>query len=213
MNATPQELASRGYVLQDLVHRYPWFSLGHYLLFKALCGLGGDASLSQSERRPRMYIRVRSYFSFWSKAGEEFEKLAEEEFFILDLPVQEPENKEQNATTKNRNDTKSGNPSYQGGKRTHSQRPRSGNLFWTFRKSALLSGADYFGKEHMDTIQLDVSTPIDRFISENPRFTQVLKRTGEDLDTSQQDAPPLLEDDEFVTETLAKIYADQGTIN
>lgn len=62
----------------------------------------------------------------------------------------------------------------------------------------------------MDTIQLDVSTPIDRFISENPRFTQVLKRTGEDLDTSQQDAPPLLEDDEFVTETLAKIYADQG---
>ena len=71
-------------------------------------------------------------------------------------------------------------------------------------------GADYFGKEHMETVQLDVSVPVDRFISESPRFTQALKRAGEDVDTSEQDEPPTLADDEFVTETLAKIYADQG---
>ena len=62
----------------------------------------------------------------------------------------------------------------------------------------------------MAAVQLDVTAPIDRFISENPRFTQVLRRAGENVDTSEQDAPPALQDDEFVTETLAKIYALQG---
>lgn len=54
LKATPQELASYGYILQDVVRRYPWFSLGHMLLFKSLCGLGGDAYLSESEKQQPM---------------------------------------------------------------------------------------------------------------------------------------------------------------
>ena len=85
LNATPQELAPHGYVLQDLVRRYPWFSLGHLLLFKALCGLGGDASLSQSEKTAAYVYSRQKLFFLLQQSREDFEKIAEEEFFTLDL--------------------------------------------------------------------------------------------------------------------------------
>ena len=178
LNATPQELAPRGYVLQDLVHRYPWFSLGHYLLFKALCGLGGDASLSQSEKTAAYVYSRQELFFILEQSRREIEKLAEEEFFILDLPVQEPENKEQNATNKKPKRHKIRKPVIPKGKKGRIHRgPVREFVLDLPQERTFYPGADYFGKEHMDTIQLDVSTPIDRFISENPRFTQVLKRT------------------------------------
>ncbi|MFA7451213.1 MAG: hypothetical protein WCY79_06605, partial [Bacteroidales bacterium] len=85
LNATPQELAPHGYVLQDLVRRYPWFSLGHLLLFKALCGLGGDASLSQSEKTAAYVYSRQKLFFLLQQSREDFDKIAEEEFFTLDL--------------------------------------------------------------------------------------------------------------------------------
>jgi tetratricopeptide (TPR) repeat protein len=196
LNATPQELAPHGYVLQDLIRRYPWFSLGHFLLFKSLCGMGGDASLSQSEKTAAyVYARQKLYFIV-EQSRKDFEKLAEEEFFTLDLPKQEGE-----TTAKQQQKV---------GSRRAKETPVQEFVIDVPQERTFYPGADYFGKEYMETVQLDVSVPVDRFISESPRFTQALKRAGEDVDTSEQDEPPTLADDEFVTETLAKIYADQG---
>ncbi|HBG53004.1 MAG TPA: hypothetical protein DDW70_02140, partial [Rikenellaceae bacterium] len=78
------------------------------------------------------------------------------------------------------------------------------------RERTFYPGSDYFGKTDIATLELDVTVPIDRFISEKPRFIQMLGRTGENIDTQEQDTPPVLSDDDFVTETLASIYAQQG---
>ncbi len=164
LNASAQELAQNGAFLQDLARRYPWFSLGRLLLFKSLCGLGGEASLSESEKTALyVYSRSMPYFILQESLQAE-EKQAENEFFTLDLS-QEIE-KEEAA------------PSPSAGKQ--------------------------------DRLELDVTVPIDRFISDKPRFVQMLARTGENIDTQQQDTPPVLSDNEFVTETLARIYAQQG---
>ena len=204
LNATPQELAPHGYVLQDLVRRYPWFSLGHFLLFKSLCGMGGDASLSQSEKTAAyVYARQELYFIV-EQSRRDFEKLAEEEFFTLDLSKQEGE------VTAEKTDVKQERKQQQMGSRRAKETPVQEFVLDVPQERTFYPGADYFGKEYMETVQLDVSVPVDRFISESPRFTQALKRAGEDVDTSEQDEPPTLADDEFVTETLAKIYADQG---
>lgn len=74
----------------------------------------------------------------------------------------------------------------------------------------VLMGADYFGKADMERVTLDESVPVDRFIKEQPRFTQVFKRPGEDIDIQEQEQSPALSSDDCVTETLARIYAQQG---
>jgi hypothetical protein len=194
LNATPRELAPHGYLLQDTVRRYPWFSLGRLLLFKSLCGLGGEACLSESEKTAAyLYWRNKPYFILQESLKEQ-EKQAEDEFFTLDLS-QEIEKDNPDLTQEEPGPT----PHI---KREFDLGPPQERLFYP--------GSDYFGKADLATLQLDVTAPIDRFISENPRFTQVLKRTGENVDTSDQDVSPVLADDEFVTETLARIYAQQG---
>ena len=189
LNAEPQELAQQGAILQDLVRRYPWFSLGRLLLFKSLCGLGGEASLSESEKTAAyVYSRSKLYFIRQESLQME-EQQAEIDFFTLDL-TQEIEKEEPSpkpATQKRRE-----------GKTTEFilEPPRDRTFY---------PGADYFGKTDMAGLELDVTEPIDRFISEQPRFTEMLSRAGEHVDTQEQDASPVLSGDDFITETLARI--------
>lgn len=193
LKATPQELASHGYILQDMVRRYPWFSLGHLLLFKSLCGLGGEACLSESEKTAAyVYSRSKPYFIFQESLKNK-EVIAEEDFFILDetLEIEKEE-------------TPAADPE------PKAKRRKPEFILEQSQERTFYPGADYFGKTDLATLELDVTAPVDRFISENPRFTEVLKRSGENIDTCLQDTSPVLDDDEFVTETLARIYAEQG---
>ena len=194
LKATPQELASHGYILQDMVRRYPWFSLGHLLLFKSLCGLGGDAYLSESEKTAA-YVYSRNKLSFiLQESLKNKEIIAEDDFFILDQTL-EIEKEEASSEAVQESNPKGRKPEF---------------ILEQSPERAFYPGADYFGKTDLATLELDVTAPVDRFISENPRFTEVLKRSGENIDTQQQDTSPVLADDEFVTETLARIYTEQG---
>jgi len=194
LKAIPQELASHGYILQDMVRRYPWFSLGHMLLFKSLCGLGGEACLSESEKTAAyVYSRSKPYFIFQESLKNK-EVIAEEDFFVLDETL-EIEKEEASSEAVPDSNPKSRKPEF---------------ILEQSQERTFYPGADYFGKTDLATLELDVTAPVDRFISENPRFTEVLKRSGENIDTCLQDTSPVLDDDEFVTETLARIYAEQG---
>lgn len=194
LKATPQELASHGYILQDLVRNYPWFSLGHLLLFKSLCGLGGEAYLSESERTATyVYSRSRLYFILQESLKNQ-EKIPEENFFTLDETLEIEKETPSSDPVPDVNET-TGTPEF---------------VLERSQDHTFYPGADYFGKTDLATLELDVTAPVDRFISENPRFTEVLKRMGENIDTHQQDTSPVLADDEFVTETLARIYTEQG---
>ena len=194
LKAIPQELASHGYILQDMVRRYPWFSLGHMLLFKSLCGLGGEACLSESEKTAAyVYSRSKPYFIFQESLKNK-EVIAEEDFLVLDETL-EIEKEEASSEAVPDSNPKSRKPEF---------------ILEQSQERTFYPGADYFGKTDLATLELDVTAPVDRFISENPRFTEVLKRSGENIDTCLQDTSPVLDDDEFVTETLARIYAEQG---
>jgi len=195
INAGPSDLASRGYILQETVRQHPWFSLARLLLFKSLCGLGGEAYLSESERTAAYVYSRSQLFNILEEAKKQQLALGDEEFFTLDL-TQDIEKDETPATE-------------QEPVSTHMD-PLKEIVLEDTQPRVFMVGADYFGKAEMDTVSLDVSAPIDRFISEKPRFTQVLRRTGDDVDTREQETPPTLVDDEFVTETLARIYAEQG---
>ncbi|MFA5443504.1 MAG: hypothetical protein WC262_00825 [Bacteroidales bacterium] len=194
LKALPQDLASHGYILQDMVRRYPWFSLGHLLLFKSLCGLGGEACLSESEKTAAyVYSRSKLYFIL-QESLKNNDIVAEEDFFVLDETL-EIEKEEIPSDSDPAPNLKSKKPEF---------------VLERSVERTFYPGADYFGKTDLATLELDVTVPVDRFISENPRFTEVLKRSGENIDTLQQDTSPVLDDDECVTETLARIYAEQG---
>lgn len=96
LSASPKDLAPYGYVLQDLVNTYPYFSLGHKLLFQALCGLGGEAYMAVLEKAA-LYVpsRARLYAIYEESRKQEAvlrEKEALDSLQALDrLPLPQEE--------------------------------------------------------------------------------------------------------------------------
>ena len=78
-------------------------------------------------------------------------------------------------------------------------------------------GSDYFATSELDAVILEGRDPIDKFIKNNPKITPVhfVKEEQEKKVSApeiQEEKASLLNvgDDNFMTETLAKIYADQS---
>lgn len=75
----------------------------------------------------------------------------------------------------------------------------------------VMAGGDYFSRAELDQAQLDLEQPLDKFISEKPSLLKGNLNTQKDMEFA---AEPLLEenfdDSGFYTETLAKIYSEQG---
>jgi hypothetical protein len=70
----------------------------------------------------------------------------------------------------------------------------------------VMMGGDYFGKQEMAVAPLEENDLIDRFIKTNPRLVPQPSTADMEEKVSLLD----VEEDEFMTETLAKIYEDQG---
>ena len=78
-------------------------------------------------------------------------------------------------------------------------------------------GSDYFATSELDAVVLEGRNPIDKFIKNNPKITPVhfVKEEKEEkvsVQEKQEEKVSLssVGDDNFMTETLAKIYADQS---
>ncbi|MCK9627126.1 MAG: hypothetical protein M0R37_00875 [Bacteroidales bacterium] len=75
----------------------------------------------------------------------------------------------------------------------------------------VMAGGDYFSRAELDKAELDLGQPLDKFISEKP---SLLKGNINSQKDSEFVTEPLLEenfdDSGFYTETLAKIYSEQG---
>ena len=71
----------------------------------------------------------------------------------------------------------------------------------------VMVGGDYFAMSDFNTTILEEKNPIDKFIKNNPKLTPVqLFQEDQEEKVSLQNVG----DDNFMTETLAKIYADQS---
>ncbi len=75
----------------------------------------------------------------------------------------------------------------------------------------VMAGGDYFSRAELDQAELDLEKPLDKFISEKPSLLKSNINSPKDVEIA---AEPVLEenfdDSGFYTETLAKIYSEQG---
>lgn len=75
----------------------------------------------------------------------------------------------------------------------------------------VMAGGDYFSRAELDEAELDLEQPLDKFISEKPSLLKSNINSQKDAELVLE---PLLEenfdDSGFYTETLAKIYSEQG---
>ena len=76
----------------------------------------------------------------------------------------------------------------------------------------VLAGGDYFSREEFSHIDLDRSKPLDNFIVEKPSLLRASPNFKEhhSVPEAEIDTAELFDDSSFYTETLAKIYLDQG---
>ncbi|NCB98608.1 MAG: hypothetical protein EOM36_09660 [Bacteroidia bacterium] len=75
----------------------------------------------------------------------------------------------------------------------------------------VMAGGDYFSRAELNEAELDLEKPLDKFISEKPSLLKSNINSPKDVEFA---AEPILEenfdDSGFYTETLAKIYSEQG---
>ncbi len=71
----------------------------------------------------------------------------------------------------------------------------------------IVVGGDYFGRDDFESIKLDDSKPLDKFIAERPSLVK-----QNPLPETKVSSEEFIEFDDtvFYTETLAKIYTEQG---
>ena len=70
----------------------------------------------------------------------------------------------------------------------------------------VLARGDYFAQSDLNAAILEEKNPIDKFIKNNPRLTPVQQHEEKEEKASLRNVG----EDNFMTETLAKIYADQS---
>lgn len=75
-------------------------------------------------------------------------------------------------------------------------------------KKIVISGGDYFSKNDFMELELDGKDSIDRFIIEKPSISKA--SADSNSDAKEISGADIFEDINFFTETLAKIYAEQG---
>ncbi|AGY52708.1 hypothetical protein BRDCF_p81 [Bacteroidales bacterium CF] len=75
----------------------------------------------------------------------------------------------------------------------------------------VMAGGDYFSRAELDEAKLDLEKPLDKFISEKPSLLKSNINSPKDVEiAAEQVLEENFDDSGFYTETLAKIYSEQG---
>ena len=75
----------------------------------------------------------------------------------------------------------------------------------------IMAGGDYFSKEELEETPLDPHEPLDKFICEKPSLLKSSINSRLNVDVVEEKvAEEEFDDSGFYTETLAKIYSEQG---
>ena len=179
-------------VMEDFISSYPWCAIGHKMLFKVLCTQSDEAYLSYASKasaylfdKEELFAMVHAPRTFTPNISEPFEI---KEFTIDKKPQEKiPEVFEIAPIAPSPPPSPAPSPA-------SSER-------------IILAGGDYFAQSLLDTSLLEDRNPIDRFIKTNPKLTPVqLFQEEKEEKVSLRNVG----EDNFMTETLAKIYADQS---
>lgn len=156
--------------LEELVEKYPWYSLAHLELYKQMCKRGEEHRRTYLNIvASRIYSRTILY-RYKASVGKIVTKPEPEEEFTFELIDETVINKP--------------------------ERP------------VFINGGEYFSKDDFQEIKLDQSQPVDKFIIERPSISKAKEEVSSD--PGEINRAEIFEDINFYTETLAKIYSEQG---
>lgn len=186
--------------LEQLIEKYPWYSLAHLELYKKISEQGPEARKS-CLGRASAYVHSRELLYEIAElhdmpSPEVSESLVEEliEEHELDIDA-EPE---QAAARVNQEDED-----------FIELIEDSDDEIIVVDSPKIIPGGDYFSRNEMESLDLDSSRPIDKFISEKP---SLLRGSAPAADPVVIDIQEEFDDSGFYTETLATIYAEQGFV-
>lgn len=186
--------------LEQLIEKYPWYSLAHLELYKKISEQGPEARKS-CLGRASAYVHSRELLYEIAElhdmpSPEVSESLVEEliEEHELDIDA-EPE---QAAARVNQEDED-----------FIELIEDSDDEIIVVDSPKIIPGGDYFSRNEMESLELDSSRPIDKFISEKP---SLLRGSAPAADPVVIDIQEEFDDSGFYTETLATIYAEQGFV-
>jgi len=209
--------------LEQLIEKYPWYSLAHLELYKKFCERGPEA---RGEYLPRAAAFVHSRELLYEIArindDEQVQAESSEEAFVaeqtagpvsdsvesqLTEPVLEPaieplvEPVAEKVSGKSVIDFSDDD--------FFELIPEEVD-FVVEEQPKVFAGGDYFTRREMDAVSLDETKPIDKFISEKPSLLRGSATTQ--VEPIIMDENDEFEDSGFYTETLARIYAEQGLV-
>lgn len=186
--------------LEQLIEKYPWYSLAHLELYKKISEQGPEARKS-CLGRASAYVHSRELLYEIAElhdmpSPEVSESLVEEliEEHELDIDA-EPEQ----ATARVNQEDEDFIELIED----------SDDEIIVVDSPKIIPGGDYFSRNEMESLDLDSSRPIDKFISEKP---SLLRGSAPAADPVVIDIQEEFDDSGFYTETLATIYAEQGFV-
>jgi len=218
--------------LEQTIEKYPWYSLAHLEFFKRMNELGEDhrnaylrkaaAYLYSREALYDMAFPKSDYTSGESDAEHDSFDLSQESVSL------EPE-AHVDAYTDNVVELIPDEPAAASTTVIHTP-PEEEDDFFEFipdtddepvtEQRVVFAGGDYFSRIELETLELDREKPLDKFIVEKPsllRATTTSSPKGDspyikdgDPSPAEIDTSEMFEDAGFYTETLAKIYTEQG---
>ena len=199
---------------EQVVNKYPWYSIGYYDIFREICKIDAEASgLYLDKVAPRVFSRGALYDMYllyssngsesnydesFSEGGENIDITIEPEEAPIDLEGKDSKKQEQLNVDETEivfeeisdftiDNTKT-EPNF------------------------VLAGGDYFTRKELDQLELDKSKPVDNFIATKPSLVKTQKEKESQKKEAEKEisTSDLFDDYSFYTETLAKIYQEQG---
>ena len=211
--------------LEKYIERYPWYSAGYLEIFRRMSIMDEDAGNSfLAKAASRVYSRSVLYKVKTTRGGltapEDIIEIFDEQ------PDSSPKNEVETLNKQSSDETAVAKP-------TENIVPGSGytadeikgfedgdeivldemsDLVPGTMPRFVLAGGDYFSREEFSQIDLDRSKPVDNFIVEKPSLLRASPNFKEhhSVPEAEIDTAELFDDSSFYTETLAKIYLDQG---
>lgn len=188
--------------LESYIERYPWYSAGYLEIYRKMSVLDDDAGSSfLSKAASRVSSRALLYKIKVTKGGlaapEDIIQLTEEETLKQEhIP----------GSAYTADEIKS----FEDGDEIVLD--EISDLVPGTMPRFVLAGGDYFSREEFEQIELDRSKPLDNFIAEKPSLLRASPGFKEhpQVPEVEIDTAELFDDSSFYTETLAKIYLDQG---
>ena len=191
--------------IEEFTRNYPWCAIGHKMLFKVLCAQSDEAYHSYASK-VSVYLFDKEELFTLAHAPRTIFPMISEPFVLKGIKKEEKPQENEADVFEVIPDTAPVPEPVPTPAPVFVPKPVPPDPV----ERIVIAGGDYFAQSILDTAYLEEKNPIDRFIITNPKLTPVQLFQEEKEEKEEKVSLRNVGDDNFMTETLAKIYADQS---